>query len=44
MNFHVKSQAPMFKMIELWPFKILTSEAEVEVKFEADIKIEAKNS
>ena len=31
-------------MTELWPFKFLASEAEVEVKFETDVKIEVRTS
>ena len=31
-------------MTELWHLKVLTSEAEVEVKYEADVKIEVKSS
>ena len=30
-----------WKMSELWPFKILTSEAEVEAKVKAEVKTEA---
>ena len=33
-----------WKMSELWLFEILTSEAEIEVKAEAEVKTEARYS